>query len=815
MNLARLAAGALVPATLALAGAFAPVLAGWPDDPGVNFRFAPGVADQSNQLATEDGEGGAFIVWSEPNQVRAQHVTAQGLIAPGWPAGGIVVCNAGGGQYPGGIAPDGSGGFLVAWDDYRAGTATPYVQRVTADGTPLWTPNGVAASTSTEGEYNARVCSDRAGGAILAWSDDRDYFTQSSDIYAQRISATGVVLWNAGGVPIAALAQDQLAPYVVSDGTVGGAYFAWNDSRSGYANTYALRLDADGVLRPGWAVNGNALTALTTHSTYPSIASDGAYGLYVAWSDPRSGSYDVYLARLTPAGATAPGWPATGLAITADFDDQYDAVVASDGAGGAVLAWGHYAYPDYDIHAQRVSSAGAPQWGAGGVPLTQATGNQTWPAVVADGAGGLVAGWLDNRAGYPAMVYAQRVLADGSIAPGFEPDGNAVATAHWVQGRTLCTDGAGGAILAWQHNGTPQQGYAQHIDRWGQLGAQPRIASVSDVPNDQGGVVKLSWDRSPLDAWPSNGVTNYSIYRSVPPQAALAALEDGEAVLATGGAHGRTAAPGAGGSGRRAFVTTAFAGATVYWELIGNVFATQLAGYSLLAPTAQDSVPGSAPRTLFMVRAEDWNYSRHWDSDPDSGYSTDDLAPAAPAPFTGTYSAGAAHLHWLPNAEADLAHYRIYRGTSADFVPGPGNLVASPPDTGHVDGGPAGYYYKLTAVDTHGNESVPSLLSPAATLAVEGGAPAALALAPAMPNPSRGATTCRFSLPAPGAVRLAIYDAAGRLVRVLADGAYPAGEHAVRWDGTGEGGARVPSGLYLTRLSFGGRTLTGKVARVE
>lgn len=790
--------------------------AAWSNDPAANLRFAPSAANQSFTIVTHDGAGGAFIAWVEFSDIRLQHLGPTGLAADGWPAAGITICAASGSQYPTSIAPDGAGGCLVAWDDYRGGSADPYVQRVNAAGTPLWTANGVAACGQAASQYNTRVVSDRAGGAIVAWTDERDFGTQSTDIYAQRVSVTGATQWGSNGIAVVAIAGDQQGHALLSDGTPGGAYFAWRDARTGFGDLYVMRLDGSGAARPGWAGNGNAIAAVPGDVTYPSLAGDGGFGCYVAWGDSRGSSFDAFVVRLTPQGVEAAGWPISGLNVTSGFESEYEVLAAPDGAGGVVMSWAFYTLGTYDVRAQRVNGAGTPLWTAGGAPVCLAPGDEYGLRLVGDGAGGGVMSWYDQRAGYPPMVFAQRLLADGSVAPGFAPDGNAVTTGSWVQQLDMCSDGAGGAICVWQNNGSPQTGLAQRIDRWGQLGAQPRIASVKDVPNDQGGTVKVSWDRSPLDAWPDNRISNYLVYRSVPPNAALAALESGSAVLSDDAATGpRATAAAASAPGKRAFVTTSLAGATVYWEQVGNVYATQLAGYSFLAPTAQDSVPGSAPRTLFMVRAEDWSVGARWDSDPDSAYSTDDLAPAAPAPFTGNATAGTTYLHWQPNAEPDLAHYRLYRGTSAGFVPGPGNLVAAPPDTGHADAGAVGFFYKLTAVDSHGNESAASLLTPSGTLAVEGALPAALALAPATPNPSRGATTCRFALPAPGAVRLEVFDAAGRLVRVLADGEFAPGEHAVRWDGTGEGGARVPNGLYLARLQFGGRTLTGKIARVE
>jgi hypothetical protein len=79
------------------------------------------------------------------------------------------------------------------------------------------------------------------------------------------------------------------------------------------------------------------------------------------------------------------------------------------------------------------------------------------------------------------------------------------------------------------------------------------------------------------------------------------------------------------------------------------------------------------------------------------------------------------------------------------------------------------------------------------------------------PNPFNPATTIPFTLAGPARVRLTVYDALGRKVRVLADGDRPAGPHGVTWDGRDAGGTPVGSGVYFVELDTGGLVESRKV----
>ena len=79
------------------------------------------------------------------------------------------------------------------------------------------------------------------------------------------------------------------------------------------------------------------------------------------------------------------------------------------------------------------------------------------------------------------------------------------------------------------------------------------------------------------------------------------------------------------------------------------------------------------------------------------------------------------------------------------------------------------------------------------------------------PNPFNPSTTIHYSLPRTSDIVLEVINALGQKVRTLVDKNQPAGEYSVVWDGTGENGNRVASGIYFYRLRTGDRTKTRKM----
>jgi hypothetical protein len=85
----------------------------------------------------------------------------------------------------------------------------------------------------------------------------------------------------------------------------------------------------------------------------------------------------------------------------------------------------------------------------------------------------------------------------------------------------------------------------------------------------------------------------------------------------------------------------------------------------------------------------------------------------------------------------------------------------------------------------------------------------------AHPNPFRSATTFAFRASGRGDARVAVYDVAGRLVRVLLNETVGSGRYVIRWDGRDGSGRASASGVYFVRLDVEDERTVRKIQRVR
>jgi hypothetical protein len=78
--------------------------------------------------------------------------------------------------------------------------------------------------------------------------------------------------------------------------------------------------------------------------------------------------------------------------------------------------------------------------------------------------------------------------------------------------------------------------------------------------------------------------------------------------------------------------------------------------------------------------------------------------------------------------------------------------------------------------------------------------PLTFGLSPNWPNPFNPTTQIRFTLVKAGPVELAVYDIAGRKIKILAEGNWDAGTYTTEWRGRDQGNNPQASGVYLAIL---------------
>lgn len=195
--------------------------------------------------------------------------------------------------------------------------------------------------------------------------------------------------------------------------------------------------------------------------------------------------------------------------IAATADRENSCAIASDGTGGAIIAWWNYneADNDYDIYAQRIDVDGVIRWSAGGIPISDVATNPHIPYIVSDGSEGAIIAWFEPRNIGKNVIFLQKVNSSGVVQWTANGVSVGIVEEHHQHGSPqLTTDGAGGAIVAWQDwrkvDGNDVISiYAQRISSagaimWGTGGAQVTNQSISNlsIASDNNGGAIVAWD---------------------------------------------------------------------------------------------------------------------------------------------------------------------------------------------------------------------------------------------------------------------------------------------------------------------------------
>ncbi len=375
---------------------------------------------------------------------------------------------------------DGSGGVVAAWGDRRFSVSDPSImaQRLDENGFALWGPTGIIVCGDPGEKTDPVSIPDGSGGMLVAWVDERG---ADRDIYAQHITGAGTPVWTPGGIAVCTASGDQLSPAIVADGA-GGALIVWQDARGDAGDVYARHVSAGGALT--WGEQGVPVCAAPGVQYDVVAAADGMGGVFVGWADERSGNADVYGQHMDASGA--PVWIPGGVALVVRPEQQYRPKIVPDGAGGVIAVWVDWRSGDTELYTQRISGAGTTAWTPNGLFIRHNV--QSLFAVCGDGAGGAIAGLVDSD-GSSLNMYGARWDSAGTFlwspAVRLISDGDPAQLGSAVR---MLGDDAGGGIVVWADGRTAPGWdlYAQRFDGSGTVLWNLRGVPVATAPLFQG-----------------------------------------------------------------------------------------------------------------------------------------------------------------------------------------------------------------------------------------------------------------------------------------------------------------------------------------
>jgi parallel beta-helix repeat protein len=310
-------------------------------------------------------------------------------------------------KYPS-ISTDGNGNFVITWADERNGNSDIYAQRYTSDGLALGTNFKINDDQGGMSQREPSICTDGSGNFLVTWQDWRN---GDLDIYAQRYTSDGLALGTNFKVNDDQGDAWQTSPSV-STHSSGNFVITWVDERQQLFNSdiYAQRYSSGGnPLGANFKVNDDQ--GFKVHRGSPSISTDSSGNFVITWYDRRIGNYEIYAQRYTSDGSAS----GTNFIVNDDQESaaQWDPSISTDGSGNFVITWRDYRNGGSDIYVQRYTRDGNTLGTNFKVNDDQGSAGQLIPSISTDSSGNFVITWADERNGN-SDIYAQRYSSVGS-----------------------------------------------------------------------------------------------------------------------------------------------------------------------------------------------------------------------------------------------------------------------------------------------------------------------------------------------------------------------------------------------------------------
>jgi hypothetical protein len=272
-----------------------------------------------------------LVVWQDYRnniygEIYGARVTPSGVVLD--PAG-IAIADTIWDQLDPSVAFNGTN-YLVVWEDSRRSNWYIFAARVSPAGVVL-DPGGIAVYNGPRAPHITSVASD--GSNYLAVWEEFWYEIGRVPYYSvrgARVNRNGVVL-DTSGIDISTIAPGYATPTVDFDGS--NYFVTWWTNRSGTYDIYGARVNQNGVVLDP---NGIAICTATNSQQFPSVTFDGTNN-FVVWQDYRNGFWDIYGAKVDTGGVVI-----DTIAISLQSGDQINPAIVHGGGDQVLVTYSGY-----------------------------------------------------------------------------------------------------------------------------------------------------------------------------------------------------------------------------------------------------------------------------------------------------------------------------------------------------------------------------------------------------------------------------------------------------------------------------------------
>ena len=300
-----------------------------------------------------------------------------------------------------------TGNTFVGWSKLNGGDYDIFIQCVDSAGYTLWDEGGmVVYEDDYYTQWYVSLLLDGEGGVFVVWTDYRNTPNEGAELYGQRISGRGGLLWDAEGMKLTGDSTGHTDPQLYSDGQSGFVAVYINHINSG--DIWAQRVNSNGQML--WDSTGISLTTANYLQYTPKTcrSSDSTFiTIWVDWRDSHDYDSDIYMQSFDLEGNVlwaTNGVPAVHWIEHQGYLDRGHDVVA-DGQGGAVVVWVDHRldYIGYPVlFADRFSAQGESMWQANGKQLGFEDSNRAIGCQVCRMGHGFLFVWLGSLVGFEA-----------------------------------------------------------------------------------------------------------------------------------------------------------------------------------------------------------------------------------------------------------------------------------------------------------------------------------------------------------------------------------------------------------------------------